>query len=163
MKYEVLHQVNKSIRIGVSHLDKAPNYLVGCVIQKRHSGKKKIKFLFCPLQGLHGIHIHQKGDTSDNCAASAINRKVHQHQDGGKLENIQADSNGVSSFQLEIPSKISTLYGKNSIIGRILVIHNDDGKENDTKLVCGIIRKKDISTNSTDKIDQSTVSVFTRT
>ena len=67
----------------------------------------------------------------------------------------------MSSFQLEIPSKISTLYGKNSIIGRILVIHNDDGKENDTKFVCGIIRKKDISTNSTDKIDQSTVSIFT--
>ena len=130
-------------------------------LSKRDKAAKKIKFIFCPLQGLHGIHIHQNGDTSDYCAASAINRKVHQHQDGGKLENIQADSNGVSSFQLEIPSKISTLYGKNSIIGRILVIHNDDGKENDTKLVCGIIRKKDISTNSTDKIEQSTVSVFT--
>ena len=133
-------------------------------LSKRDKAAKKIKFIFCPLQGLHGIHIHQNGDTSDNCAVSAIKRKVHQHQDGGKLENIQADSNGVSSFQLEIPSKISTLYGKNSIIGRILVIHNDDGNlENDTKLVCGIIRKKDISTNSTDKIDQSTVSVFTRT
>ena len=129
---------------------------------KETKRQKKIKFIFCPLQGLHGIHIHQNGDTSDYCAASAINRKVHQHQDGGKLENIQADSNGVSSFQLEIPSKISTLYGKNSIIGRTLVIHNDDGNlENDTKLVCGIIRKKDISTNSTDKIEQSTVSVFT--
>ena len=58
--------------------------------------------------------------------------------------------------------KIVHLYGKKSIIDRILVIHNDDGKENDTKLVCGIIRKKDISTNSTDKIDQSTVSVSTR-
>ena len=130
-------------------------------LSKRDKAAKKIKFIFCPLQGLHGIHIHQNGDTSDYCAASAINRKVHQHQDGGKLENIHADPNGVSSFQLEIPSKISTLYGKNSIIGRILVIHNDDGKENDTKLVCGIIRKKDISTNSTDKIEQSTVSVFT--
>ena len=137
---------------------------------KETKRQKKIKFIFCPLQGLHGIHIHQNGDTSENCAAGALasggffnpnNRKVHQHPDGGKLENIQADSNGVSSFQLEIPSKISTLYGKNSIIGRILVIHNDDGKENDTKLVCGIIRKKDISTNSTDKIEQSTVSVFT--
>ena len=158
MKSEVLHQV-KFIRIRVSDI----------------AAKKKsnLYFIFCPLQGLHGIHIHQNGDTSENCAASALasggffnpnNRKVHQHHDGGKLENIQADSNGVSSFQLEIPSKISTLYGKNSIIGRTLVIHNDDGNlENETKLVCGIIRKKDISTNSTDKIDQSTVSVFIRT
>ena len=115
------------------------------------------------LPGKHGIHVHEKGDTSDHCAAALGHFNPYNKQHGstdstkerhaGDLGNIEADSNGVANSEIEIrkgtSSQESSLYGDNSIIGHTLVIHaKEDTFVQPTggagaRLVCGIINKEE--------------------
>jgi len=87
--------------------------------------------------GKHGFHIHEKGDCSaaDAASAGAHFNPTQQHHGGpitaehhsGDLGNIDADASGKA--HLDWKGKLS-LSGKDSIIGRSLVVHE---KEDDLK------------------------------
>jgi len=107
--------------------------------------------------GLHGFHIHEFGDMSDGCKSMG----GHYNPDGvdhgdlekghvGDLENVVANESGVAKFS--ITAKRVDLLGDRSVIGRGLVIHEDEddlGKGGDAeslktgnageRLACGVI------------------------
>ncbi|KAL0907012.1 hypothetical protein M5K25_025549 [Dendrobium thyrsiflorum] len=84
------------------------------------------------LPGLHGLHIHTFGDTTNGCNSTGPHfnpfKKLHGAPDdverhAGDLGNVSADEHGVANVSLkdlQIP-----LSGPNSILGRALVVHAD--------------------------------------
>lgn len=108
--------------------------------------------------GLHGFHIHEKGDCSAPDAMSAGGHfnpgsKPHggpggSERHGGDLGNLNADSNGKARLSLEIEG-VTLEAGANSIIGKGLIVHRDpdDFKTQPTgnsgpRVACGIISLK---------------------
>ena len=107
--------------------------------------------------GTHGFHIHEFGDMSDGCKSMG----AHYNPDGvdhgdlqqghvGDIENVVANEDGVAKFSITA-SRVD-LIGDRSVIGRGLVIHEDEddlGKGGDAeslktgnageRLACGII------------------------
>ena len=82
--------------------------------------------------GMHGIHIHNSGDLRDGCKSlcSHFNptNKTHGNRGDkirhvGDLGNIKVGRNG--SCICSFTDKIIKLKGKNSIIGRSVVIHKN--------------------------------------
>ncbi|XP_019872034.2 extracellular superoxide dismutase [Cu-Zn] 3 [Aethina tumida] len=111
--------------------------------------------------GLHGFHIHEKGDLSDNCQAVGAhfnpNKKNHgapedEDRHVGDLGNIEADDKGVARFKIN--DKLISLSGANSVLNRAVAIHADaddlglggfeDSKTTGhagLKIACGIIQQ----------------------
>ncbi|ENN78123.1 superoxide dismutase [Cu-Zn]-like [Dendroctonus ponderosae] len=83
--------------------------------------------------GLHGFHVHMYGDLTNGCLSTADHYNPHNVAHGGKnastrhvgdLGNIDGGQTGTASIQI-IDSVIS-LSGPHSIIGRAVVIHQDE-------------------------------------
>uniref|UniRef100_V9KZ99 Superoxide dismutase n=1 Tax=Callorhinchus milii TaxID=7868 RepID=V9KZ99_CALMI len=83
--------------------------------------------------GKHGIHIHLYGDVSDGCASvgphyNPCNETHGAPQDKkrhvGDLGNVEANENGVAIFELE--DRLLRLTGKHNIIGRSVVVHQNE-------------------------------------
>lgn len=114
-------------------------------------------------EGRHGFHVHEIGDTSDNCMAAGshfnpdnvthggVNSQVRHVGDFG---NIMAEEDGVAKINFEVPN-FPDMAGPKSIIDRTLVIHEDkddlgenedDGSKSTgnagARLACGIIKKE---------------------
>jgi len=79
----------------------------------------------------HGFHVHAKGDITEGCisAGSHFNPEKVTHgapndttRHVGDLGNIEADSSGTA--HISISDNIISLSGKNSIIGRSIVVHS---------------------------------------
>jgi Cu-Zn family superoxide dismutase len=109
--------------------------------------------------GLHGFHIHEAGDLSKGCDSACAHYNPHGHDHGGltsknrhvgDLGNIEAGKNGVA--KIDITDKLVKLRGKYSVIGRSLVVHEDEddlglGNADDSlttghsgkRLACGVI------------------------
>ena len=84
-------------------------------------------------QGKHGFHIHEAGDLTDNCISACAhfnptNKKHGSPNDKerhiGDLGNIIPDKNGIVKKTLR--DKFIKLRGKYSIIGRCVVIHEQE-------------------------------------
>ena len=82
--------------------------------------------------GEHGFHIHQSGDLREGCNSLCAHFNPYNKNHGGPkdkerhvgdLGNIEPDSNG--EVNKTIYDKLIKLSGKNSIIGRSVVIHED--------------------------------------
>ncbi len=107
--------------------------------------------------GLHGFHLHEKGDCSAADATSAgahFNPRAHKHgglhsaeRHAGDFGNITADASGKAAVNVTV-SGISVAAGQpNSIAGRGLVVHAqaDDEKTDPTgnsggRIACGVIQ-----------------------
>jgi len=111
--------------------------------------------------GLHGFHIHEKGDCSAPDGTSAgghFNPSGMPHGDpaqaghhAGDLGNLRADAQGNAKLQMSIPTQEITLAANapHSIIGRSLIVHADpdDFKTQPTgnsgkRVACGVISLK---------------------
>jgi Cu-Zn family superoxide dismutase len=110
-------------------------------------------------EGLHGFHIHTYGDLRDNCkhVCDHYNPKNKNHggpnskdRHVGDLGNIKVNSKGICKTKMS--DKVIKLRGKYSIIGRSVVIHEDEddlglGNHSDSlktghagkKITCGVI------------------------
>lgn len=110
--------------------------------------------------GQHGFHIHEFGDLSNGCESAGD----HYNPDGvdhgnldeghaGDLGNVTADKNGVAD--IKIIAKRIGLEGDRSVVGRAVVIHQDQddlGQGGDAeslktgnagdRLACGVITLK---------------------
>lgn len=110
--------------------------------------------------GEHGFHIHKCGDITKGCSSGCEHfnpfGKDHgglndKHSHAGDLDNITS-KNGIASGKI-VTDKISIIPGsKNSIIGRMIIVHEDRddlglGKDLESlktgnagkRLSCGII------------------------
>lgn len=111
--------------------------------------------------GKHGFHIHEYGDLSNGCesAGAHYNPEGVDHGDleqghVGDLGNVVADSSGTAD--IEIVAERIDLTGKQSVVGRAIVIHSeadDLGQGGDAeslktgnagdRLACGVITLKE--------------------
>ncbi|KAK9513078.1 hypothetical protein O3M35_001349 [Rhynocoris fuscipes] len=110
-------------------------------------------------EGMHGFHVHEKGDLTSGCASTGSHFNPYNKNHGGPndadrhvgdLGNIAANSAGVAVISMS--DNVIQLDGPNSIIGRAIVVHADQddlGKGGYTdslttghagaRLACGII------------------------
>jgi Cu-Zn family superoxide dismutase len=105
--------------------------------------------------GLHGFHIHEKGDCSKPDATSAGPHYNPDQQDhcgrecktrhAGDLGNIKANKKGIAKFKFN--DKVLQLSGKNSILGRSMIVHEkqDDFSSQPAgnagaRIACGVIQ-----------------------
>ena len=108
--------------------------------------------------GLHGFHIHERGDCSAPDAGSAgghFNPSDAQHGDPmqgkhhvGDLPQLTANAAGEARLEVAL-SSITLGKGKNNIVGRGLIVHADpdDYKTQPTgnsgaRVACGVIKPK---------------------
>lgn len=111
-------------------------------------------------KGLHGFHVHEKGDLKDGCTSTGPHFNPDHTNHGapdsavrhaGDLGNIEANEQGEAT--VNIKDKIISFSGKNNIIGRAFVVHSgvdDLGKGNSSlslttgnagdRWACGIIQ-----------------------
>ncbi|MGV3653446.1 MAG: superoxide dismutase family protein [Noviherbaspirillum sp.] len=111
--------------------------------------------------GLHGFHIHEKGDCSAPDAASAgghFNPTKAEHGNpasgahhGGDLGNLDANTKGVATLNTSVQGQGLSMdkEGANSIVGRSVVVHADpdDFKSQPAgnsgkRIACGVISLK---------------------
>ena len=107
--------------------------------------------------GLHGVHIHEKGDCSDDKAANAgghFNPAGAAHhggpagteRHGGDLGNISVDDKG--NGQLDVTVSGLNLDGdERGIVGRAIVVHekeddlhSDPSGNSGARIGCGVIQ-----------------------
>jgi superoxide dismutase, Cu-Zn family len=107
--------------------------------------------------GLHGFHVHERGNCTAPDGASAgghFNPAGAAHgapgsmpRHAGDLGNIEANAGGVAVYRAEVTG-ISLGTGDDSIIGRAVIVHEkaDDLKSQPSgnagaRLACGLISK----------------------
>lgn len=148
---------------GICVLLNNENERKGVIIFKETDNNKNLLILGqvkgLKKNGLHGIHIHKYGDITRGCASMGghfnPNNKNHgsftsKDRHLGDLGNLEADNTGSAKI-LFADGRLS-LRGKNSILGRSIVVHEDEddlgkGKHPDSKttghsgkrMLCGII------------------------
>ncbi|KYN26890.1 Superoxide dismutase [Cu-Zn] [Trachymyrmex cornetzi] len=83
--------------------------------------------------GLHGFHVHEKGDLSEGCKSAGAHFNPENNTHGapedtvrhvGDLGNIMANPDGEAI--INITDNIISLRGSNSIVGRSIVVHSDE-------------------------------------
>ena len=124
-------------------------------------------------EGKHGFHIHEFGDLSDGCdsAGGHYNPTGVDHGDidnghVGDLGNIIADSKGVAKFSIK--AKRINLQGPTSIVGRAVVVHEDEddlGKGGDEESLktgnagnragCGVISLTELTESELGDLDKN--------
>ncbi|XGW18836.1 hypothetical protein V3C99_002992 [Haemonchus contortus] len=82
--------------------------------------------------GLHGFHIHEKGDLGNGCLAAGAHFNPHKMMHGapedsnrhvGDLGNIETPKTG--DTPILISDSVISLTGQHNVIGRAIVIHAD--------------------------------------
>ncbi|MDB6063459.1 MAG: superoxide dismutase [Verrucomicrobiaceae bacterium] len=130
----------------------------GTVVFSEHDGKVLVEGDIKDLTpGLHGFHIHEKGDCSAADGTSAgghFNPTGAQHGSPtsgahhvGDMPMLIADANGRAKLHVELESL--ALQGDTSIIGKAVIIHAnaDDFQTQPTgnsggRVACGVIVAK---------------------
>ncbi len=109
--------------------------------------------------GLHGFHIHEKGDCSAPDATSAGGHfnptgkphgsPLHEEHHAGDFGNLTADASGKAHMQMLVPASQLVLAqnASDGIIGRSVIVHADadDLQTQPTgnsgkRVACGVIR-----------------------
>lgn len=109
--------------------------------------------------GMHGFHIHEKGDCSApdgtsagghfNPTAMGHGNPADEKHHAGDLGNLTADANGNAVFNVTVPLHGLSMgkSGTNSIVERGLIVHGDpdDFKTQPTgnsgkRVACGVIK-----------------------
>ena len=138
------------------------NTVTGTVRFTQQDGKLQIDAEIKGLApGVHGFHLHEKGDCSAPDGTSAgghFNPAGHQHgaptasvRHGGDFGNITADASGNASLHLTVPSSDISLDAgaAGNVVGRGVIVHADPddfvtqptgnaGK----RLACGVVVAK---------------------
>ena len=98
-------------------------------VQSNPNGFVSVKGKIIGLpRGKHGFHIHEYGDLSGKgcmTAGSHFNPKGHLHGGLRDEKSHAGDLGNVENGPVNFRTKKFSLYGKNSVIGRSLIIHED--------------------------------------
>ena len=115
------------------------------------------------VPGRHGIHVHERANDGDDCAAAGPHYNPYDVAHGdvaaaerhvGDFGNIEADEAGTAAVDLWL-RHASVFGGKRNVVGRTLVIHageddlglgGDDGSRatgnSGPRLACAVIRER---------------------
>lgn len=127
---------NMSLRSAAATATLAPtkgNQVSGSVNFTQKGDKVLVKARVTGLTpGLHGFHVHEKGNCTAPDGASAgahFNPGGGPHgaptaaaRHAGDLGNLQADASGTADYSAEVTG-ISLGSGEDSIIGRAVIVH----------------------------------------
>ncbi len=125
------------------------------ILEETGGGLKMTALVSGASAGLHGFHIHEKGDCSAPDAMSAgghFNPYAKKHgapdsanSHSGDLGNLTADASGKATLTLWLDGG-SVGTGKDGVIGRSVIVHAgpDDLKTDPTgnsggRVACGVI------------------------
>lgn len=84
--------------------------------------------------GLHGFHVHECGDMSDQCESMCSHFNPFNKKHGGidskerhvgDLGNLKTNENGIANYKIK-DNLIKLRGSKSNIIGRGLIIHADE-------------------------------------
>lgn len=135
------------------------NQAHGLIVFQEKKDKLVMKIELSGLApGLHGFHIHEKGDCSAPDATSAgghYNPRGKPHggpgiseRHGGDLGNIEADNNGKANLEIEITG-LSLQDEAENILGKSVIVHaaRDDLKSQPAgnagaRVACGVITRR---------------------
>ena len=124
------------------------------VFTKTDSGMLVMAEVIGLSEGKHGFHIHEFGDCSKSDGTSAgghFNPENKPHGAPGDMERHVGDLGNIvategDTARLELVDSMLSFYGKNSIIGRGIIVHEgeDDLKTQPTgnagaRVACGVI------------------------
>ncbi|WP_229262336.1 superoxide dismutase family protein [Duganella guangzhouensis] len=138
------------------------NNVTGSVRFTQQAGKLQIDAEIQGLApGVHGFHLHEKGDCSAPDGTSAgghFNPAGHQHgaptagaHHGGDFGNLTADASGKATLHLSVPtSEISLDDGAaGNVVGRGVIVHADADDfvtqptgNSGKRLACGVVVAK---------------------
>lgn len=116
----VLHQNDKGVSGSVHFIEQSGNILL---IKYKLEGLK---------DGKHGFHIHEYGDLQEGCKSACAHynpyNKTHGGLDSevrhlGDLGNIESNG-GISEGEIMAPD--ISITGRNSILGRMIIVHEDE-------------------------------------
>lgn len=154
---------NMSIRSATATAALAPtkgNQASGTVNFTQKGDKVLVEARVTGLKpGLHGFHVHEKGNCTAPDASSAgahFNPTAKPHgaptgtaRHAGDLGNLQADATGTAVYSAEVTG-ISLGTGADSIIGRAVIVHGspDDlttqpAGNAGARIACGLISKSE--------------------
>ena len=106
--------------------------------------------------GVHGLHIHEKGDCSApdassagahfNAAGNPHAGPTEMHRHAGDLGNITIEANGTGHMEL-VTDLLTVKPGPNSVVGKAVIFHEkaDDLQTQPTgnaggRLGCGVVQ-----------------------
>ena len=114
--------------------------------------------------GLHGFHIHSRGDLTEGCSSLCAHfnptNSVHGGRNSkerhlGDLGNVEANSSG--NVDMTIYDKYLTITGKYGIVGRSVVLHADEddlgmgGLDSYGNIVDHVLREESLKTGNAGK------------
>uniref|UniRef100_A7L9U0 Superoxide dismutase [Cu-Zn] n=1 Tax=Dictyocaulus viviparus TaxID=29172 RepID=A7L9U0_DICVI len=113
--------------------DGDPQKLIGIIDFVQYRSLVKLNGTVSGLKpGLHGFHVHEKGNLANGCLAAGGHYNPYKLMHGapsdsnrhvGDLGNIVTSANGETVISISDP--VITLNGYHSVIGRAVVIHAD--------------------------------------
>lgn len=128
-------EAKEGVKIAVCEVSPTQgNKVKGKVVFTQQANGVQIEANFTGLTpGLHGFHVHEKGDCSAHDASSAGGHfnPTNKHHGGpddedrhvGDFGNVEADDEGVGHYSRL--DKVISLNGPDSIVGKSIVIHKD--------------------------------------
>ena len=157
--YELKHSSKKSktYKRAISVLHNNSHNIEGIInFIELPNNKLRINYNIIGLKnGKHGFHIHEYGDLSDGCSSACkhfnptnknhggLNSKERHLGDLGNIETI----NGITKGEL-IAKNINLSKLKHNIIGRMIIIHED---EDDLGMGIGKLKKESLKTGNAGK------------
>lgn len=109
-----------------------------------HKNRMKINYKITGLKdGKHGFHIHEYGDLTDGCASACAHFNPYGSNHGGlsSKERHLGDLGNITSKNKTATGTIVapnlSFSGKNSIVGRMIIVHEDEDD-------CGLYKGHDL-------------------
>ena len=153
---------NKDIFVEICYMSNKPIQAIAVFSGKKIKGKVvftedlsndvviiDIDVIGLKKNGLHGFHVHESGDLSDQCESMCAHfnpfGKTHgcpgmKNRHVGDLGNLKTDKDGIARYRI-VDDFIKLRGSKSNIIGRGLIIHADEddcGKgNNEVSLLTG--------------------------
>jgi Cu-Zn family superoxide dismutase len=124
---------NPIIAIAVFNNDKIKGTVTFTENFKNNNIKIDVKIKGYKKNSLHGLHVHEAGDLTDNCTSMCAHFNPYNKNHGcpgekerhvGDLGNLETNNKGIANY-IFYDNVIKLRGTKCNIIGRGLIIHED--------------------------------------
>jgi Cu-Zn family superoxide dismutase len=133
--YNILYNMNNKpiVAVAVFNLGKIKGFVHFVEDLKKNNVVININITGLKKNGLHGFHVHEAGDLTDQCTSMCAHFNPYNKTHGcpgmkerhvGDLGNLKTNANGEAIYTM-VDDVIKLRGTKANIIGRGLIIHAD--------------------------------------